>query len=75
MNLNLFTVDHARETFNPRLMKIIDLVILWALSPTLKVDVLINTMAICKWVPLFLLGSFHFKFMTPFLFEHVHHIQ
>jgi hypothetical protein len=42
MNLNLLTFDHICETFNPHLVKIFSFVILWALSPTLEVDVFIN---------------------------------
>jgi hypothetical protein len=42
MNLNLLTVDHICETLNPHLVKIFSFVILWALSPTLEVDVFIN---------------------------------
>ncbi len=71
VNLSLFVADHAHE--NP-LMRIISFVILWALSPTLKVDVFINNEAAYKWVLFFfLLGSFHSKFVTFILFELFYH--
>jgi len=41
-NLSLFIVDHAHENLSPSTFESGCFFILWALSPTLEVDVLIN---------------------------------